>query len=500
MDGATSIDKTNDGGFIVAGVTSSSNGDVSGYHGNGDVWVVKVGITGNIEWQRCYGSSGEDLARSIEQTEDGGYVLAGSASVNNGDVSGVHNNIGQYFHDAWILKLDGSGNVQWQRCLGGTNHEEAFEVIETSDGGYIMVGETASVDGDVIGFHGQAQSERRDIWVVKLDSTGDLLWQRCLGGTDQDSGRAVVESQEGGYVVSGTTMSNDGDVVGNHSVLGDAWIVKLDMSGNIQWQNCLGGSGNEGSNSIRQTSDGGYISAGWTLASLDGDVSGWHYVEPIQDLYRDAWIVKLDMNGGIQWQRCLGGTKWDEAFKVIETSDGGYITVGETYSVDGDVIGFHGEAQSEVADSWVVKLDSTGELLWQRCLGGTQYDSGWGGVVESQEGGYVVSGIAGSNDGDVSGNHGLYDMWVVKLSDASFVSNADANSVWIYPNPAIDYVVIHVNEYLRDSHFVISDIMGNEVLSGQFSTNSITLSLQGLATGIYTLTAGNQFVTRIVKE
>jgi hypothetical protein len=508
LDGAFAIDKTNDGGFIVAGGAYSSDGDVSGHHGNGDVWVVKLGIPGNIEWQRCYGSSGEDLARSIKQTADGGYVLAGVAGANDGDVSGGHNNIGQYFEDAWILKLDGSGNVQWQRCLGGTNYDRAYEVIETSDGGYMMVGSTYSVDGDVIGFHGQAQSERPDIWVVKLDSTGDLVWQRCLGGTESDSGQAVVESQEGGYLVSGYTRSIDGDVVGNHSVLGDAWIVKLDISGNVEWQNCMGGSGSEGSNSIRQTSDGGYISAGSTGGSFDGDVSGWHYEESVEGYYADGWIVKLDMNGGIQWQNCLGGIMDESANSIRQTDDGGFVIAGYTNSMDGAWSYENGTGlfASVNSDFWIVKLDADGDFEWQKNLGGTSAgesylptDQAWE-LQQTPDGGFILVGMTASNDGDVSGNHGLYDMWVVKLSDASFVSNADANSIWIYPNPANDYVVIHANEYLRDSHFVISDIMGNEVLSGQFSSNSITLSLQGLASGIYTLTAGNRFVTRIVKE
>ena len=192
IDIGLSIENTIDGGYVLAGISHSLNGDVSGQHGDGDVWVVKLSILGSIEWQRCYGSSGDDLARCIKQTEDGGYILAGAASANDGDVSGGHNNVGQYFQDAWIVKLDGSGNVQWQRCLGGTNYDDAYEVIETSDGAYIMVGETYSVDGDVIGFHGQAQSESPDVWVVKLDSAGDLIWQRCLGGTENDFGRSIV--------------------------------------------------------------------------------------------------------------------------------------------------------------------------------------------------------------------------------------------------------------------------------------------------------------------
>jgi len=508
LDGAFSIDKTNDGGFIVAGEALSSNGDVSGHHGSSDAWVVKLGILGNIEWQRCYGSSSDDVAFSVKQTEDGGYVLAGEAGANDGDVSGGHNNVGQYFNDAWILKLDGSGNVQWQRCLGGTKDDRAYEVIETSDGGYIMVGQTTSLDGDVIGFHGQAQSESRDIWVVKLDSTGNLLWQRCLGGTDTDFGTAVVESQEGGYLVSGYTRSIDGDVVGNHSDWSDGWIVKLDISGNVQWQKCLGGSGKEGINSIQQTSDGGYISAGYTGGSFDGDVSGWHYDESGEGLYDDAWIVKLDMNGGIQWQNCLGGIMQESANSIRQTDDGGFAIAGYTNSMDGAWSYENGTGlfASVNSDCWIVKLAADGDFEWQKNFGGSSTsvyyiptDQAWA-LQQTPDGGFIVAGMTASNDGDVSGNHGLLDIWVVKLSDASFVSNADANSIWIYPNPANDYVVIHANEYLRDSHFVISDIMGNEVLSGQFSSNSITLSLQGLAAGIYTLTAGNRFVTRIVKE
>ena len=418
-DQGLSFQQTADGGYIIAGTSISNDGDVSGNHinqyntaGSYDYWIVKLGASQNIQWQKSLGGSNTEVAWSVQQTADGGYVVAGYSDSNDGDVTGWHG----FAYDDWIVKLDASGNIQWQKILGGTNGDNAFSLQQTADGGYIVAGGSSSNDGDVSGNHPDAfHDNSNDAWVVKLDASGNIQWQKSLGGSGNDNAQSICQTVDGGYIVAGYSTSDDGDVSGNHNnindAVGDAWVVKLEASGNIVWQKCLGGSANDFAKSIRQTADGGYIVAGGTTSN-DGDVSNYHgaYAN-----VGDAWVVKLDASGNIQWQKCLGGTYDEVANSIQQTADGGFIVAGFSNSNDGDVSGRHGYYN----DAWVVKLTITGEMEWQKCLGGT-YDEGASSIQQTADGGYIVAGSSDSNnDGDVSGNHGYpfgtSDYWIVKL-------------------------------------------------------------------------------------
>ena len=401
-DGANSIQLTADGGYIVAGNTGSTDGDVLGFHGGliSDYWIVKLNNTGTIQWQKCLGGSGYDNASSIQQTTDRGFIIGGTTSSNDGHVSGNHGR-----SDYWIVKLSEAGNIQWQKCLGGSGNETAQSIQQTNDEGYIIAGFTNSKDGNVSGFH---KGEYYDSWIVKLDKAGNIQWQKCLGGGSQEIAWSIQQTNNGGYIIAGETYSNDGDVTGNHGEH-DIWIVKLDEAGNIQWQKCLGGSGSDYSKSIQQTNDGGYIVAGYTKSN-DGDVTGNHGGS-------DIWIVKLDEAGNIQWQKCLGGSSYDQAYSIQQTNDGGYIIAGETSSYDGDIIdyrelGYH----YHHSDSWIVKLNEVGNIQWQKCLGGINDDRA-SSIQQTTDGGYIIAGDTSSKDGDVTGNHGKRDVWIIKIKD-----------------------------------------------------------------------------------
>lgn len=230
-----------------------------------------------IEWQKCLGGSDRDCAESIIQTDDGGYIIAGEAMSNDGDVTGHHGE-----SDYWVVKLDAKGNLEWQKCLGGTGDDMAYDVIQIDDGGCIVIGFTDSNDGDVSGNHGE-----EDVWIVKLDKSGNLEWQKCLGGTDNDRALSIIHTDDNEYIVAGYTSSNDGDVSGNHGAV-DSWVIKLDANGNLEWQKCLGGTDDDKASSIIRTDDSGYIIAGFTHSN-DGDVAGNH-----GGMFSyDYWIVKL---------------------------------------------------------------------------------------------------------------------------------------------------------------------------------------------------------------
>lgn len=372
-DGAKIIQQTTDGGYILLGSKSGVSG-----------WLVKLTSLGTPEWETFILTTGSNTFNSVKQTSDGGYIVACSSFI-----AGVSENYR-------IIKLDNLGGIEWQKSLGGTNHEIAYDIQQTTDGGYIVAGSSDSNDGNVSGNHGL-----NDCWIVKLNSSGTTVWQKSLGGTANDAAYSIAQTADGGFIVAGNTYSNDGDVSGNHGDF-DLWTVKLDASGSVVWQACLGGSNTETAYSVTQATDGGFVVAGRTNSN-DGDVSGNHGDS-------DYWIVKLSDAGAILWQKCLGGTGSDWAYRVLQAVDGDYVVGGMSYSNDGDVSGNHGDT-----DYWIVKLDDPGTIVWQKCLGGTGNDSAYS-MEQTMDGGFVIAGDTYSNNGDVSGNNGSKDAWVVKLN------------------------------------------------------------------------------------
>lgn len=351
-----------------------------------------------VEWQKVFGGSDFDEGYCIRQTADGGYILAGYSQSVDGDVSENHS-AGTLYGDCWVVKLDKTGDLEWQRCLGGTGQEAMFSVLQTIDGGYIVAGYTQSNDGDVNGNHSNAS----DAWIVKLGSAGDIEWQKPLGGVLSEEASSIKQTADGGYIVAAKAGSYDGDVSGHHGG-GDFWVLKLDDEGSVQWQKCLGGSDSDASFDIQQTQDGGYIVCG-VSASADGDVSVNHGL-------LDGWVVKLNDAGNIQWQKSLGGSDDEYLNSVRQSTDGSYIVAGYTRSNDGDVSGNHGGL-----DFWIVKLDNGGSIVWEKCLGGSGADEALS-VLPVADGGYIVSGSSSSSDGDLTGNQGNEDYWIVKLDNA----------------------------------------------------------------------------------
>ena len=352
-DNAYSIDQTSDGGYIVAGYTLSFG---AGYK---DFWVLKLSSTGAIEWEQTYGGSNDDVAQFIQQTSDGGYIVAGETW-----------SFGAGYCDIWVLKLSSTGSIEWQQTYGGFYRDYARLIQQTSDGGYIVAGYAFSfVTGSL------------DILVLKLSSTGAIEWQRTYGGTYKDFAWEIQQTDDGGYIVAGQTYS-----FGAGS--DDAWILKLSSTGAIEWQQTYGGIDRDWASTIRQTSDGGYIVACGTYSFGAGD---W-----------DFWILKLSSTGAIEWQRTYGGIESDWSQTCLPTSDGGYIVTGYTESFGaGD------------RDAWVFKLSSTGAIEWERTYGGIQGDYvGYPSIQHEKYGGYIVAGYTESFGA------GKRDVWVLKLSSA----------------------------------------------------------------------------------
>ena len=416
LDYAYSIKQTNDGGFIVAGQSSSNDGNVSGNHGNADYWVVKLNDTGTIEWQKSLGGTGLEYVRSIQQTNQGGYIVAGYSESNDGDVSGNHGGL-----DYWVVKLTSNGTIEWQKSLGGTGYDFALSIQQTNDGGYIVAGSSYSSDGDVSGNHGGG-----DYWVVKLTNLGSIVWSKSLGGSGSDEANFIQQTNDGGYIVAGTSYSNDGNVSGNHGG-GDYWVVKINSIGTIEWQKSIGGGASEEAFCIQQMNDGGYIVAGESNSS-DGDVSGNHGSF-------DCWFVKLTNLGAIEWQKSIGGSGNDVAWYIQQTNDGGFIVAGQSNSNDGDFSGNHGES-----DIWMFKLSSIGSMEWQKSFGGSGFDNATS-FQQTNDGGYIVAGVSNSNDIDVSGNHGDGDYLLLKLITCQLAFNTQPTSITLNLNSNAQFVV-----------------------------------------------------------
>jgi hypothetical protein len=280
-DYGASVQQTIDGGYIIVGRTRPFIKD------DYDVYIVKTDASGKQLWREIYGGTGNDSGWSVQQTADCGYVIAGSTSSSIGD-------------DVYLLKLDSSGKLLWQKTYGGANSDGGFSVQQTPDGGYVIAGDTWSfgAGGD-------------DVYLVKTDASGNQLWQRTYGGTLDDFGYSVQLTSDGGYVIVGYTNSFG---AGGY----DVYFVKTDASGNQLWQKTYGGIGNEEGYSVTQTSDGGYVIAGWTNSFGVGG--------------SDVYIVKTDASGNQLWQKTYGGTGEDAGYSVQQTTDGGYIIAGVTGS------------------------------------------------------------------------------------------------------------------------------------------------------------------------
>lgn len=261
-----------DGGCAVVGEVTSNNGDVSGNHGSLDAWVAHLDPAGELIWQRAFGGSGGDGAYAVAVMPDSGLMLTGHAKSSDGDVIG-HQGAGIH-SDFWTLRLSPSGELLWQSTIGGSLNDIAHGLEVLGDGGAIVVGETFSQDGQVVGAHGM-----RDVWVCRLSPDGELLWSTALGGSQDDIAYDVLATTDGGVLVVGETQSNDGDVYGGHGGR-DAWVIRLGSTGGVLWQRPLGGSGNDYFSAVVQASPDSYLIAGRTT-SVSGNVGGNHGMEDV---------------------------------------------------------------------------------------------------------------------------------------------------------------------------------------------------------------------------
>lgn len=349
-----------------------------------------------IQWQKSFGGSREETALDVLQTPDGGYIFVGRANSVDGDVVGYQWNYDLFNGDVWVVKTDAVGTIEWQKLYGGYANDGSSKIIATSDGGYVLACASESSNGTVTNPIGGY-----DYWILKLSSIGDLQWQKRLGGTSEDMIRDIKQTSDDGYIVTGRSSSN----LPNAQGLREVYTVKLTSAGTVQWWKPYGGSADDVANSICQTPDGGYIMVGSTKSS-NGSFTSNHGMS-------DAFLIKTNAVGIIEWQKTYGGSNDDFGHTVIVLADGSYVFSASSMSSNGDLTTNNGNT-----DLWVVKTDNSGNIIWQKSYGGSVsecYDDSE--ISQTSDGGFVIGGIAYSNNGDASGNHSYNtgDAWAIKL-------------------------------------------------------------------------------------
>jgi hypothetical protein len=341
-----------EGGYNIVGRTESYGA------GDFDVWLVRTDENGDTMWTRTYGGPGYDAGRSVAQTPDNGFIVAGYT-----------NSFGAGSYDVWLIKTDDSGDTAWTRTLGGADMDHGFSVLVASDSGYIMVGRTKSFGaGDF------------DVWLVRTDENGDAMWTRTYGGPNSDVGYAVQQTADRGYIMAASTQSFGAGE-------SDVWLLRTDSLGDTVWTRVYGGPSSDYAYTALPTPDSGYVVVGYTASFGAGD---W-----------DVWLLKTDSLGDTAWTRTYGSSARDLGYSVDMTTDSGYI-----------IVGFTG---TPVTDCWLIKTDGDGDLLWSRTFGGLSGDAGCS-VEQTADGGYIIGGYTSSYGA------GWSDFWLIKTDSVGLLA------------------------------------------------------------------------------
>jgi len=346
-DRPSALVQASDGGYVMAGSTYSYGA------GSADAWLLKTNAYGNMEWSKTYGGPSSDWASALVQTSDGGFAIAGSTySYDAGSA------------DVWLIKTDVYGNIEWNKTYGGIYRDWTWALVQTSDGGFAITGSTSFYWG-----------ESADVWLVKTDAYGNMEWGKTYGRTDWGWAWALVQTSDGGFAIAGSTSSYRAESA-------DAWLIKTDAYGNVKWNKTYGGPMYEGASALVQASDGRYAIAGSTYSYGAGRA--------------DIWLIKTDAYGNVEWNKTYGGTEWDWASALVQTSDGGYAIAGCTRSYGAGL------------DVWLVKTDACGNMEWDKTYGGPGSD--WASaLVQTSDGGFAIACSTSSYGA------GSADAWLIKL-------------------------------------------------------------------------------------
>jgi hypothetical protein len=466
--------QTIDGGYIFGGTAEySEGGDISeSAFGNRDYWVIKTNEFGTKLWDKRFGGDSYDYLKSMILTSDGGCILAGfSYSEISGNKTTSSGN-----GDFWIIKIDGTGLVLWQKSYGGIENEELSSIVATPDGNFVLGGFTSSpISGDV----SQPSMGNRDYWLIKIDPLGNKIWDKRYGGSEYDHLTSIINTVDGGFLIGGISNSN---ISGNKSQMSfgfnDFWVIKINDVGEMLWEKTFGGSENEALNGLLVASDGGYIIYGDSNSGISGNKSQNNFGS------KDYWIVKADDSGLQVWDKGFGSEIFESLNSVLPSGDGGYLLGGKLYSDD-----YH-----------IKKINRFGSIIWDRKLGGDDYDN-LKKIIPTRDGGYLLAGssmsmVSGDKTEPIKFN---LDFWVIKTTGYNDASvSYDAPSSFCLAN-TFNIPFITSGSYFGNIFTAqLSDINGgfsNPINLGSLTSNSAGTILAQIPNGT---PFGNGYKIRIV--
>lgn len=455
-------------GFIITGWTGLGAGIA-------DVYLVKIDTSGNLLWTKTFGGGDPDVGNYVQQTSDGGFIIAGSTSSYPFAV----------FPNIYVLKTDSNGNKQWDNTYGGTEWGEAYSLAETSDGGYMICGFTKTYgSGD------------KDIYLVKIDSSGNYQWGKAYGGNGPDIGKRIIKRPDGSFLISGTIRSNIG--------LDMPYLMNVDSLGDTIWTKTYNNGGGTGNN-IQPINDGNYIIVGSAYMSLDVDV----------------FLLKVDASGTPLWGKSYGGSSYNEGWAVRQTTDYGYILLGTTSNSPG------------LYDIRLIKTDSSGNFLWNKVLDLSNDDRSGYSIIQTADNGYLFpakSFMSNTNNmlivkTDINGSSLCNETFapIVTSNPGIFIEGTlpnillggndappfillgtggtetiicmttqpelkDESQLKISPNPFSTNATVEMNGYQSSvigSQFILYDVFGREVKSFQVKSQKFEIERGNLASGIY---------------
>ena len=419
------IAECSDGGFAICGISRSDNdGDKSQpSRGLSDFWVVKIGVDGQLAWDKRFGGSGSDYATGIIETNDRGLVLSGyTMSTASGDITDTFNG----GMDFWVIKLDHLGNEVWNNRFGGFSSDSANSIILTDDGGMVVVGTSSSEnDGD----KSEISKGKKDYWIVKLSDAGVIEWDYSYGGADDDECTAVVQLQDGGFFLAGYSKSTNGadksDSAFNASI--DYWILRIDASGVKLWDRTFGGDEDDYCRDLILTSDGSAIMTGNSYSGISGNKTVTSHGGT------DIWLVKIDSNGSKIWDKHVGTDGYDYCHAISACSNSDFILgCFSTYGVSGNKT----SAGYGSNDYWIVRLDDDGNILWEQVVGGSQNDQCYD-VIETRDGGYMAAGrsYSGISGLKSQSSRGDCDFWMIYYGEGT---DSSIKTSLVYAPPAVN--------------------------------------------------------------
>ncbi len=475
------VKATPDYGFLLAGSSFSGKTGTKTEAGQGDLdyFLWKMDESGKMEWQKSFGGSGSDYLYSAALTKEGGYILGGSS---DSPKSGDKKEDGFGNMDFWILKLNPEGKEEWQITLGGIGNDQLQSIQQTADGGYIVGGSSDSSpvrdsDGKTIGNKSEASYGSSDYWVIKLSPKGQVEWEKTFGGSFSDRLKDILILEDG-FLIAGTSNSplGTGSKTVQHYGENDYWLIKLDDRGNEIWQQSYGGDGDDSLSQIIST-ENGYLIAGSSNSKPHPDGGK----TAANGEGTDFWVLEIDRDGHPLWDAAYDIGMWDVLVSVTPADDNNYLLSGYAAS---ETLGKRTDNKG-VNDYAVIKINSKGESLWQKTIGGMGSDQ-LKGAVQMRDGGYLLAGNSDSKKSDdkdrasIGGN----DYWVVKLGSENKAAE-DRKLVEVFPNPTYQYTNIVIAEDFREAKAEVFDLNGRKLQTKELPYRSTAIDLQGYPPGVY---------------